>query len=181
MSTTDGHGRSEPDEVDPVAGTDAGRQATAHDPAAAAMTSPTGTPYPVDISGDIRSRWIWPLFIGGPVIWFVHFMVVYLVAEAGCTGSGPGLEQLAPPVPRVVSVVATVVAVLACLALALVAHRRRRSQQAEAAHAAPGDDDPSGPAGADRSDIFLAGIILSLLSAGSVLAVGVPAPLLPAC
>ena len=28
------------------------------------------------------------VFLGGPVIWFSHFMVVYLVAEAGCTGGG---------------------------------------------------------------------------------------------
>ncbi|MDY7101418.1 MAG: hypothetical protein S0880_09550 [Actinomycetota bacterium] len=147
---------------------------------AAALTSSTGTPYPVDVSGDRRARWIWPVLLGGPVIWFVHFMVVYLVAEAGCTGSGDGLSAFGPPVPRIVSVVATAVAVLACLALAVVAHRRRREQRVEAGREA-GDRDPSGPAGRDRADLFTAAMILSLLSAGSVLAVGLPAPFLAAC
>lgn len=32
-------------------------------------------------------RWAW-LFLAGPILWYVYFWVVYLVAEAGCaTGS----------------------------------------------------------------------------------------------
>jgi uncharacterized protein (DUF2267 family) len=43
------------------------------------------------------------MFVAGPVIWSVHFMLVYLVVEAGCSGDGPGLRLFDPPVPTVVT------------------------------------------------------------------------------
>jgi hypothetical protein len=79
-------------------------------------TAADGTPVPVDLTLDRRSRRNWAVFLAGPVIWFSHFMVVYLAAEAGCTGDGPGLEVLDPPVPVVATLVATVVAVALCAA-----------------------------------------------------------------
>ena len=41
------------------------------------------------------------MFVAGPVIWSVHFLLVYLVTEAGCSGDGPGLRLFDPPVPKV--------------------------------------------------------------------------------
>ena len=40
------------------------------------------------------SSWrLWVLLLGGPALWFVHFMVVYLTAEAVCTPKLIGDEQ----------------------------------------------------------------------------------------
>jgi hypothetical protein len=49
-----------------------------------------GSAVPVEVSGDGRTRSAIALFLAGPLIWSLHFMVVYLVAEAGCTGRGRG-------------------------------------------------------------------------------------------
>lgn len=44
----------------------------------------------------------WPLiFLAGPVIWYVYFWVVYLLAEAGCS---PGFAELAILGPKFVTV-----------------------------------------------------------------------------
>ena len=91
---------------------------------AGSMTGPSGTPVAVDVTRDRRARPIWVALLAGPVIWFAHFMLVYMVAEAGCTGGGPGLRLFAPPVPTVVTIVATVLAAGACLAAAVWALRR---------------------------------------------------------
>lgn len=135
------------------------RDRAAEAPGSGASTSAAGTPYPVDLSRDRRARTTWVVFLAGPVIWFGHFMVVYLVAEAGCTGGGHGLELFDPPVPRVLTLVATAAAVLACLGSAAWAHRRWR-----------GDGELAFP-----------GMLLSLLSAVTVLGVGLSAAFLVGC
>lgn len=146
-----------------------------------ATTQTSGTPMPVDVAADPSTRRAMALFLAGPVVWFTHFVVVYLVAEAGCTGSGPGLEVFAPPVPAVVAVVATVVAVVACLAVAWWEWRRWRVGAArtprEGALEQPegmGDDRRGGP-------LALTGLLLALLSAVAVVFVGLPAVVLPGC
>jgi hypothetical protein len=70
-------------------------------------TAGEGTPFAVDVSRDRRSRWALFMFVSGPVIWSVHFMLVYLVTEAGCSGDGPGLRLFDPPVPAAVTLAAT--------------------------------------------------------------------------
>jgi hypothetical protein len=142
-------------------------------------TSSRGTPYPVDLARDRRDRVIWVVFIGGPVIWFTHFMVVYLVAEAGCTGDGPGLDVFDHPVPTGVSLGATAVAALACAGLARWAFARWRAGAAAVGGGAPlsGDVDD----GDGRGSLAFTGMLLSLLSLVTVLFVGLPAPFLPAC
>jgi TRAP-type C4-dicarboxylate transport system permease small subunit len=91
-----------------------GPDAASDDPTAGGeATGVGGTPVPVDLSSDRRARRIWALFVAGPVIWLTHFGVVYLVAEAGCTGDGPGLRVFDPPVPTIVTGVTTVLAVVA--------------------------------------------------------------------
>ena len=136
------------------------RRASPDSPGGGATTAAAGTPYPVDLTRDRRGRTTWIVFLSGPIIWFAHFMVVYLVAEAGCTGDGHGLELFDPPVPRGVTLAATVAAVLACLGVAAWAHRRWRGI---------------------GEDLAFPGMLLSLLSALTVLAVGLSAVFLVGC
>lgn len=138
-----------------------------------ARTPGRGTPVAADASASPRARGTLALFVAGPVIWTVHFMVVYLVVEAGCTGEGPGLGRLGPPVPTVVTLAATVVAVVACLACSGWAHRRWRADQAAVA----GSPEPREGGGS----LAFMGMVLSLLGVVVVLFVGLPALVLPAC
>lgn len=143
------------------------------------VTQPTGTPMAVDVESDPRTRRAMARFVAGPVIWFGHFMVVYLVAEAGCTGGGPGLELFAPPVPTVVTIVATVVAAAACLVLAWAEYRRWRDGREVAARTAGGEPEmadaaPGGP-------LAFAGVLLALVSFVAVVFVGIPALVLTSC
>lgn len=133
-----------------------------------------GTPVPVDLAADRRARRIWVLFLGGPVTWLLHFSVVYLVAEAGCTGDGPGLAVFDPPVPRIVTAVATVVAVAICVVVAWrgwCGWRRGRSaleRVADVPGEHPEDDEHAGTLA------FIA-LLLAGFSALAVLFTGAPA------
>lgn len=134
-------------------------------------TAARGTAAPVDVAVDPRARTAVAVFLAGPVIAVVHFVVVYLVAEAGCTGDGPGLDAFDPPVPVVVTVVATVVAALASCGAALWAYRRWRPRHREAAPAEL----------VDRRPLAFIGFLLSLLATVTVLLVGAPALVLGPC
>jgi hypothetical protein len=151
-----------------VTGRDAGRQLPAEQQQTA--TAAKGTAAPVDVAVDPRARTTIAVFLAGPVISLVHFLLVYLVTEAGCTGDGPGLDVFDPPVPAVVTVVATVVAAAACGATAMWAYRRWR---------------PTSPTSrdelVDRQPLAFVGFLLSVLGLVTVLLVGVPALLLDAC
>ena len=144
-------------------------------------TAPEGTPFAVDISRDRRARFVLAMFVAGPVIWSVHFLLVYLVVEAGCTGDGPGLTLFDPPVPKVVTLAVTAAAVAAALACAGWSWR---SWQAEAAE--PPVDEAADLAGGhqdrDRGGtLAFAGFLLSVLSVATILFVGMPALVLPSC
>ncbi len=139
------------------------------------MTAEDGTPVAVDVSGDRPTRIGWMVFLGGPVIWFSHFMLVYLVAEAGCTGGGPGLRAFNPPVPSVVTLAATAVAVAGCLAFAVWGHRRwvaaRQGVAVDDSHRLSGEHQEGDPGGT----MAFAGFLLSLFFVVAVLIVGLPA------
>jgi hypothetical protein len=144
-------------------------------------TAPTGTPFAVDVSRDRRARWALAMFVAGPVIWSVHFMVVYLVTDAGCSGEGPGLAVFGPPVPKAVTLAATAAAAVAALACAGWSWRRWR-----AGGTAPAADDADDLAGGHRhwdrgGTLAFAGFLLSLLSVVTILLVGLPALVLPSC
>jgi hypothetical protein len=144
-------------------------------------TAAEGTPFAVDVSRDRRARWALAMFVSGPVIWSVHFMLVYLVVEAGCSGDGPGLTLFDPPVPRVVTVVVTVAAAGAALACAGWSWRRWRAGGSEPAADEAGDL-AGGLADRDRGGtLAFAGFLLSLLSVVTILFVGLPALVLPSC
>lgn len=130
-----------------------------------ATTAGSGTPHPVDLAVERPARRSLAVLVAGPVVGMADFLLVYLVAEAGCTGGGPGLEQLGPPVPVVVTVAATLVAAVACLACAGWGVRRWRAE-------APGTGEGS---------LALAGALLSGLFAVTVLMVGTPALVLGPC
>jgi hypothetical protein len=126
-----------------------------------ARTEASGTAFPVHIPRDPQA-WITAfIFAGGPILWFAHFMFVYVVAEAGCTGEGQGLRAFNPPVPLVVTLAATALFAAAVAAIAIWALRRwRRGVQAGMA---------------------FGGLLLSCLSLIAILWVGVPAILFPGC
>lgn len=138
-------------------------------------TGAGGTPVAVDVSGDRPARVSWVVFLGGPVIWITHFMVVYLVVEAGCSGDGPGLDAFDPPVPSGVTLGATAVAALVCLAFAAWSYRRWRAVT-EGRTPEDADDVPGPVHDGDRgATINFAGLLLSLFSFVAVLFVGLPA------
>lgn len=140
-----------------------------------------GTPVAVDVSTDRPARVTIVVFLSGPVITLVHFMLVYLVVEAGCTGDGPGLALFDPPVPTLVTLSATAVAAVVSVATAVWAYRRWRARRHQLAAVESGDR-PSGLEDHDPGgSLAFAGFLLSLLSLVTVLFVGVPALVLPAC
>jgi hypothetical protein len=135
-------------------------------------TAGEGTPFAVDVSRDRRSRWALFMLVSGPVIWSVHFMLVYLVAEAGCSGGGPGLSLFDPPVPKAVTLAATAAAVAAALGCAGWWYRRLR----------PSEHEPAAEGAADvGGTLAFSGFLLSLLSVVTILFVGLPALVLPPC
>lgn len=140
-----------------------------------ATTSGQGTPVAVDVSADPHTRSTIALFLAGPVIWSVHFMVVYLAVEAGCVTEGSGTRLFGAEAATLVTLVGTVVAVLACLLTAGWAYRRWRAGQHQGA----------GPPGLEPTDrggaLAFTGFLLSLLGVVEVLFVGLPALVLPAC
>jgi hypothetical protein len=144
-------------------------------PTGGPRTAREGTPLAVDVSRDVRNRRPIAMFVAGPVIWSVHFMVVYLVAEAGCTGEGPGLELLDAPVPTVVTLVATAVAAVACIAAAALSYRRWRTNRRQLAEGGGLEAPDLG------GNLAFAGFLMSLLGVMTVLFVGLPAMALPAC
>ena len=138
-------------------------------------TAADGTPVAVDVSRDRLARVTWVVFLGGPVIWFTHFMLVYLVTEAGCSGDGRGFELFDPPVPAVTTLAATGVAAMGCLAFAAWAYRRwqttRQGPAADEAAQLAGRLPESNRGGS----LDFTGFLLALFSFVSVLFVGLPA------
>jgi hypothetical protein len=148
-------------------------------PSEGSRTAGEGTPFAVDVSRDRGARWALAMFVSGPVIWSVHFMLVYLAAEAGCTGDGPGLALFDPPVPKLVTLAATAAAAAAALACGAWSYRRWRASEHVADEAA---DRAAGLQDRDRGGtLAFAGFLLSLLSVVTILFVGLPALVLPSC
>ena len=154
-----------------------------------AWTAEEGTPVAVDVSRDVRARSIWAVFLAGPVIWFVHFVLVYMAVEVGCNGSGPGLRLLDARAAALVTLVATGVAALACLGAAAWGYRWwRRPGSTEAgggdtagAEGRGSNTSDGGDSDDPRRALAFAGFLLSLLSLLSVLVVGLPALALQTC
>lgn len=103
------------------------------------------------------------LFLAGPVIWYLYFWLVYLVAEAGCTAGG--VQVLGLPAVSVLTVAATILAVAAIAMLTLIGRRRL----------SPGQDDGT------QQPLLLAGYLMGMLFIVATLFVGVPATLMSPC
>jgi hypothetical protein len=144
-----------------------------------ARTGVSGTPFAVDVSADRQDRIIWVAFLAGPVLWFTHFMIVYLVAEAGCTGGGPGLEVFDPPVPKAVTAAATAVGATATILAAAWNHRRWRADPQRTDQPANLTGEPSD--GTGRGPLAFAGLLLAGLSTVAILFQGLLGLFLPAC
>ena len=148
---------------------------------AGARTAGEGTPVAVDVSHDRRARVALAAFLGGPVTAMTHFALVYLVAEAGCTGDGPGLEVFDPPVPDTVTLTSTVLAGAICLGFVAWNLSRWRGQETQDDADSP-DGDSSDLEAPDRGgSLALTGLLLAVLSFLAVLLVGLPALFLDAC
>lgn len=138
-------------------------------------TAGRGTPMAVRSTNVMATVRTIAVFLAGPVIWSLHFLLVYLVVEAGCTGAGPGLDVFEPPVPTTVTLAATAVAAVACLGTAVWGFRLWR-----AAPRPPVDGHGLEPVDRNGTMAF-AGFVLSLLGVVQVLFIGLPALVLPAC
>lgn len=66
----------------------------------------------------------WALMLGGPVLWILHFGIVYLAAEAACTADGaPGLRFVGPGALELLVAAVTVVLAVGAGAVGVAAHR----------------------------------------------------------
>lgn len=102
------------------------------------------------------------LFLAGPVIWYLHFWVVYLAAEAVCSGAGSAQEVAGAGWLSAFVIVTTAGAVALIAGLAVAARRV---------------DSRSG----HRSELARSGAALGFVFAVATLFVGLPAIVLPPC
>ena len=93
-------------------------------------TAPEGTPFAVDVSRDRRARFALAMFVAGPVIWSVHFLLVYLVAEAATSGVNAvaSFDKTIERVPTVRRAERRAVARLRHPARRRVEHQQERAQ-----------------------------------------------------
>lgn len=112
---------------------------------------------------SLRSGIEWlSIFLAAPTIWYLHFWVVYLLAEAGCHTYSTTGEQ---PTWLVVSTLAlTALGVAAIAATTLWAWRRWRRRQNHG-----------------KLDLYFIGVVMGPLFALATLAVGLPVAYLPPC
>lgn len=141
-----------------------------------------------------RSTGTWVVLLLGPIVWFLHFGAVYLLAEAACEfgwlqGRWAGLRWLSWAI-----LAATAVAVPPVIATSVVASRRWSSAPSGSSVAVPASErgeatdqveSTGATAGAvahnrDRALSFVA-LLLGLLFTLAILAVGLPAAWLTPC
>lgn len=104
----------------------------------------------------------WLALLAGPVIWFLHFMLVYLVVEAACASGASSFRVLGLPWVSFATLAATILAAGAIAFLTMRAYRLRGDEDAFAV-------------------LTLAGVLLGLLFTFAVLFVGLPALFLRPC
>lgn len=125
-----------------------------------------------------EKTWLIALFLAGPVIWYLYFWWVYLVAEASCNLS-PELQVLEMPVSTLVTIVSTLLAGSVIVTGIVFAVRAR-------ARLGPGSvSEPEGQVAADRREergfLRFGGIALGLLFLVATLITGLPALVLAPC
>lgn len=127
-----------------------------------------------------RSWLTWILLLVGPVTWALHFLTVYVVAEAWCstTAAPPTWLGLSAPVTVTLAVTAFALLQLA-VGISFTARRYRRARID--AERAPVDAATIDDQFVRDRDLLLTGLLLGPLSAVAVLVVGVPAIWLSPC
>jgi hypothetical protein len=120
-----------------------------------------------------RARFVSVLFVAGPSIWFAHFMVVYLVVEAGCASGGFDPVLAGMNVLSFFTVACTAVAVAATLAMAERSRRLWRREAIDRSDWVDGDELEAG--------LALAGALLGVTFTIAILFVGLPAAFLEPC
>jgi len=116
---------------------------------------------------------------GGPVLWSLHFLVVYCVNAIACEKGWAGQTLWGWPVIPVVVVLVTVVALAALAALGVIAWRRFVPVRDSRHLVHERDVDRSTPA--RQRFLALSAFLLVILSAVSTLMVAVPALWVPPC
>lgn len=135
----------------------------------------------VELPEGPSSRSIWVLFLAGPTVWFLHFMAVYLVVEAVCTGGRPDRELLGLPLVSTFTLLATVAAVPVIAGFAVAAYRRWRDlERTVSGQSDDREEEETVARGHDRALAF-AGFALGLLFILGVLFTGLPALWLTPC
>lgn len=117
---------------------------------------------------SLGTRARWPvLLLSGPVIWYLHFWLVYLVAEAGCAPARgrPAPESLTWVTVTVLAVTAAAVGLISWLAVRAWQVWRQRNGEADSL----------------IGHLAFIGLLLGLLFAFGTLLVGLSAAVLPPC
>lgn len=127
-------------------------------------------PLPVDKGHGMG---VWMLFLAGPVIWFTHFMLVYLLAEVLCKPLDDVEGFTSLPLVSVLTVVATIIFALAAAAGSVLAYRRWRVLRD-----LPRDDERASTQG---EALVFAGFLLGVLFTVAVMFTGAPALVLQPC
>lgn len=122
----------------------------------------------VDLPAGSSAARTWALLLAGPVIWFGHFMLVYLAAEVICNADA-GRRLLGVPLAAAVTIGATVAA-LAVVAGAVVWTGREWRRDRE-----------EGPAGIGDRALSFAALALAALFALAIVYTGLPALWLDPC
>lgn len=134
----------------------------------------------VELPEAPSSRMIWVLFLAGPTVWFLHFMAVYLVVEAVCTGGRAERALWGLPLVSTFTLLATVGAVVVIVGFAVAAYRRWRDIEGVVPHQKDEREEEAVARGHDRALAF-AGFALGLLFILGVLFTGLPALWLTPC
>lgn len=125
---------------------------------------------------------VWVLFLAGPVIWSLHFVSVYVVAEAVCATGGFDARVVGLRVLSFITVAATLIAVAAIAFFAAHAWRRWRDGHVASGTGAPRDEPgPADEVGHNETVLALGGVLLGAVFFVAVLFVGVPALFLQSC
>lgn len=114
----------------------------------------------------------WVLLLAGPVIWFAHFMGVYLLVEAACAVEATEREVLGLHVLSLTTLAATAVAVAVTLVASGLAYLRWRRGAGETEWLDVTDS---------NAGLAFAGFVLGILSIVAICFVGVPAAVLEPC
>lgn len=109
-----------------------------------------------------RPRWWLVFFLGGPVIWYLEFWLVYLVAEEMCARRGAG------PVFLGLALVSWMVLAATVVAAALIAWLAVKASQG-----------PPGPG--FRAELAGTGVFSGVVFALATVFVGLPALVLTPC